>query len=133
MQSSQQDDQEDHLEEGDEDVAGSEGQTDDSQHSADGSLDNGKTQSEETCGNLVIRRLVLHWHVVVADVRGVVHGEADTHDQVDQRHAVQVDPPPGHVAQHPGHDGHDGEGHPERAERVGDHDEGDQHHEACRD
>ena len=58
--------------------------------------------------------------------------EADAHDQVDERHPVQVDPPPGHVAQDTGHDAHDREGHPERAQRVRDHDEAHQHHEACR-
>ena len=70
---------------------------------------------------------------MVTDVGRVVHAEPDAHDQVDQGHAVQVDSPPGHVAQDTRHDAHDREGHPEGADGVGDHDETDDHHEASRD
>ena len=69
---------------------------------------------------------------MVADVGGVVHGEADAHDEVDEGHAVQVDAPPGHVAEHAGDDADYGEGDPEGAQRVGDHHEADEHHEARR-
>ena len=67
---------------------------------------------------------------MVADVRREVHGEADAHDQVDQGDPIQVDPPPGHVAQDPSLDAHDGEGHPQGADGVGNHYEADDHHEA---
>ena len=66
---------------------------------------------------------------MVADVGREVHGEADAHDEVDEGDAVQVDVPPGHEADHAGLDAHDGEGDPKGADRVGDHEEGDDHHE----
>ena len=71
-------------------------------------------------------------HEMVRNVGREINGESDAHDEVDERHPVQVDAPPAHVAQDPGHDAHDGEGDPERAQRVGDHHEADQHHEARR-
>ena len=43
----------------------------------------------------------------VGDVRRIVDAEADTHDDVDHRDAVQVDVPPGHEADDAGADGRD--------------------------
>ena len=133
VQSPQEDHQEDHLEEGDEEIAGSEGEADNTEDGADGSLDDWQAESKETGGYFLLWLSVLHGHVVVADVSRIVHAEADAHDQVDQSHAVKVDSPPRHVAEDARHDAHDGEGHPERAEGVGDHDETDDHHEASSD
>ena len=132
VEGAEQDHEEDHLEEGDEEVAGREGEADDAEDGADRALDDREAEGEQAGGDLGVRRAVLHGHVVVADVGGVVHGEADAHDEVDEGHAVQVDAPPGHVAEHAGDDADYGEGDPEGAQRVGDHHEADQHHEARR-
>ena len=94
MEGAESDDQEDHLEEGDEEVAGGEGEADHTEDGADGPLDDRETQGEEAGGDLGVRTLVLDTHVVIADVGGVVHREADAHNQVDQGHAVEVNAPP---------------------------------------
>ena len=94
MEGTKEDHKEDHLEEGDEEVAGGEGESDDPEDGADGPLDDRKTQREQAGGDLGVRALVLDAHVVIADVGGVVHREANAHYQVDQGHAVQVDAPP---------------------------------------
>ena len=57
----------------------------------------------------------------------------DAHDQIDHGDGVEVDVPEGHEADDPHLDGDDGEGHPQRADGVGDEDEGDEHHDDSRD
>ena len=129
MERAQEDHQEDHLEEGEVEVAGGEGQADNAEYGADRPLDDGQAEGVQARRYPLLRRLALLRHVVVADVGGEVDGEADAHDEVDEGDAVQVDVPPGHEADDAGLDAHDGEGDPERADGVGDHDEGDDHHE----
>ena len=46
----------------------------------------------------------------VGDVRREVDAEANAHDDVDHRDAVQVDPPPGHESYDPYADGRDAQG-----------------------
>ena len=71
-------------------------------------------------------------HVAVGDVRRKVHGEANTHDQVDHRDCVKVDAPECHEAKNSQLNGHDREGNPEGADGVGDEDQGDdEHDEGC--
>ena len=94
MKGAKEDHQEDHLEEGDEEVAGGEGEADHTEDGADGPLDDRETQGEEASRDLGVRTLVLDTHVVIADVGGVVHREADAHNQVNQGYAVEVDAPP---------------------------------------
>ena len=98
MGSTKEDDEEDHLEEGDVEVAWSKGKPDDAKDGGAGSLDYGHAQGVKACSNPLLGRLVILRHVVVADVSREVHREADTHDEVDQGHPVQVDVPPSHVA-----------------------------------
>ena len=59
-----------------------------------------------------------------------IDGLPDTHDQVDHRDGVKVDTPECHEAKDADLDGDDGESHPERADRVGDEDQGDNHHDS---
>ena len=94
MESTQEDHEEDHLEEGDEEVAGGEGKADDPEDGAHGPLNDRETQGEEAGGDLGVRALVLDAHVMVADVGGVVHREANAHDQVDKGHTIKIDAPP---------------------------------------
>ena len=94
MEGTQEDHEEDHLEEGDEEVAGGEGEADDPEDSAHCSLDDRETQGKEAGRDLGVWALVLDAHVVVADVGGVVHREANAHDQIDQGHTIQIDTPP---------------------------------------
>ena len=102
MSSTKEDDQEDHLEEGDVEVAGREGEPKDPKNGRTSSLDYRHAQRVETRRDPLLRSLVILGHVVVADVRTEVDGEADAHDQVDQGHPVQVHVPPGHVPHHAG-------------------------------
>ena len=60
---------------------------------------------------------------------GEVHGEANTHDEVDHGDAVQVDAPEGHVSDDAYLDAHDADSHPERADGVGDEDQRDDAHD----
>ena len=94
VKGAKEDHQEDHLEEGDEEVAGGEGEADHTEDGADSALDDRETQGEEAGRDLSVRTLVLDTHVVIADVGGVVHREADAHNQVNQGYAVEVDAPP---------------------------------------
>ena len=94
MKGAKEDHQEDHLKESDEEVAGGKGEADHTEDCADGPLDNRETEGEEAGCDLGVRTLVLHAHVVIADVGRVVHREADAHNQVDQGHAVNVHAPP---------------------------------------
>ena len=94
MKGAKEDHQEDHLKEGDEEVAGGEGEADHTEDGADSALDDRETQGEEAGRDLSVRTLVLDTHVVIADVGGVVHREADAHYQVDQGHAIEVNAPP---------------------------------------
>ena len=73
VKGAKEDHQEDHLEEGDEEVAGGEGEADHTEDGADGPLDDWETQGEEAGRDLGVRTLVLDTHVVIADVGGVVH------------------------------------------------------------
>ena len=98
MSSTKEDDQEDHLEEGDVEVAGGEGEPKDPKNGRTSSLDYRHAQRVETGRDPLLRSLVVLGHVVVADVGREVDREADAHDQVDQGHPVQVDVPPGHVS-----------------------------------
>ena len=123
------DNQKHHLEEGHVDVAGRKGEADHPEDGRDGALNDGEPQGVEAGWDPLLRRPPLLRHVVVADVSGEVDGEPNAHDQVDEGDPVEVNPPPGHVAQHPGLDGEDGEGNPETTERVGNHNEADDHHE----
>ena len=61
-------------------------------------------------------------------MRGEIHRESDTHDEVDHGDAVQVDSPQRHVSNHTNLYAHDAEGHPERADGVGDEDQRDDAH-----
>ena len=102
MSSTKEDDQEDHLEEGDVEVAGGEGEPKDPKNCRTSSLDYRHAQRVETCRDPLLWSLVILGHVVVADVRTEVDGEADAHDQVDQGHPIQVHVPPGHITHNAG-------------------------------
>ena len=97
MSSTEEDDEEDHLEEGDVEVAGGEGKSDHPKNGGASALDYRHSQGIKACGYPLLGRLVVLGHVVVADVGGEVDREADAHDQVDEGHPVEVDVPPGHV------------------------------------
>lgn len=133
MQDAEQDDQEDHLEEGDKEVAGGECQAKDTQDGRARALQDGDAQGVETLLDPLVWRLVLLDQVVVADMGREVDREANAHDEVDQGHAIQVDTPPGHVADHTNLNGDDGQGHPERADKGRDEDQGDDDHDQGRD
>ena len=129
MEGAEENHQEDHLEEGDEEVGGREGQAEHAQDGGAGALQDGDAEGVETDADPLLGALVLLGEVVVADVRGKVHGESDAHDEVDEGDAVQVDAPPCHVADDPDLDGDDGEADPQGADEGGDEDEGDDDHD----
>ena len=60
VQGAQEDDQEYHLEEGDEEIAGSEGESNDTEDGADGSLNDRQSEGKEAGGDLLVWRPVLH-------------------------------------------------------------------------
>ena len=154
MEEAESDDQENHLEEGDEDVGWSNHETHHPQHGGDGALQYGQPQAVQTVPHSVVRA-ALAVQVVVGDVSGEVNREPEititikgrvqqtsnsalgylpnTHDQVYHGDGVKVDAPECHEAEHSNFDGDDREGDPQRADGVGDEDEGHDHHHAGRD
>ncbi len=94
MDDAERDDQEDHLEEGDEEVGGGEEQTEHPQDGGSGSLHDGDAQGVEGPADALVRSLVRLGVVVVRDVGGEVDGETDAHDEVDEGDAVKVHAPP---------------------------------------
>ena len=76
VQRSKGDYQEDHLEEGDEDVGGRNDEPDDPEDGGDGALDDGQAEAVQTVLHALIRA-ALAIQVVVGDVRGKVHREAE--------------------------------------------------------
>ena len=97
MQEPEHNDQEDHLEEGDEEVTRGEGEPDHPEDGRDGALDDGQAEGVERGPDAFAGSVAFLRQVVVADVSREVDGEADAHDQVDQGHSVQSNSPPRHV------------------------------------
>ena len=97
MQKSEQNDQEDHLEEGDEEVARCEREPDDAEDRRYGALNDGQAEGVQRSPDPLARPVALLGEVVVGDVSGKIDREPDAHDQVDQRDAVESNSPPRHV------------------------------------
>jgi len=98
MQGTEQYHQEYHLEECNEEVGGGECQAENPGYCRAGALQDGNPEGIEAATDPVVGILIILSDVVVADVSAKVHGESDTHDEVDEGHAVETHSPPSHVA-----------------------------------
>jgi len=131
VDSTKQDDKEDHLEESYKDVGGSNHETDDTKDGGNGTLHNGKSKSVEAVLYFIIRS-ALTIKIVVRYVSRKINRKSNTHNQIYHRYRVQVDAPHCHEAKHTQLNRNDGESHPQRTDGIGYEDERDNHHDDSR-
>jgi len=82
VESAQHNDQEYHLEEGDEYVTGGEVEAENAENRREGTLADGQAQGEHAVPHPVICGHVSSRHEMVGDVSGKVDGEANAHNEI---------------------------------------------------